>query len=142
MTEHCVVCGNEIPEGRQTCPACTQGYNFRTHSNGNITPSREPEAPMNRSAVLDMAKDIITHDRNNQYGEPENSFDAIAEIWTGYLHGRELDFSSGDCLTEKDVACMMVGFKLGRSSTQKSPKIDTYVDMAGYAAIAAELEEM
>lgn len=95
-----------------------------------------------RAAVLDTAKDIITHDRNNQYGEPENCFEVIAEIWTGYLHGRELDFSSGDCLTGKDVACMMVGFKLGRASTQKSPKIDTYVDMAGYAAIAAELEEM
>ena len=95
-----------------------------------------------RAAVLDTAKDIITHDRNNQYGEPEYSFDAIAEIWTGYLHGRELDFSSGDRLTAKDIACMMVGFKLGRTSTQKAPKIDTYVDMAGYAAIAAELEEM
>lgn len=139
MTERCIVCGDEIPEGRQTCPACTQGYDFRTHSNGKITPSRESEVSLNRSAVLDTAKDIIAHDRNNQYGEPENSFEAIAEIWTGYLHGRELDFSSGDCLTGKDVACMMVGFKLGRTSTQKSPKIDSYVDMAGYAAIAAEL---
>lgn len=139
MTEHCIVCGDEIPEGRQTCPACMQGYDFRTHSNGNITPSRESEASLDRAAVLDTAKNIIAHDRNNQYEEPENSFEAIAEIWTGYLHGRELDFSSGDCLTGKDVACMMVGFKLGRTSTQKAPKIDTYVDMAGYAAIAAEL---
>ena len=22
MTEHCIVCGMEIPEGRQVCPAC------------------------------------------------------------------------------------------------------------------------
>ena len=95
-----------------------------------------------RATILNTAKDIITHDRNNQYGEPENSFEVISEIWTGYLHGRELDFSSGDCLTGKDVACMMVGFKLGRTSTQKAPKIDSYVDMAGYAAIAAEIEEM
>ena len=22
MTEHCIVCGKEIPEGRQVCPNC------------------------------------------------------------------------------------------------------------------------
>ncbi len=30
MSEHCVCCGAEIPEGRQVCPGCEKGGTMKT----------------------------------------------------------------------------------------------------------------
>lgn len=94
-----------------------------------------------RAAVLDAAKAIVTHDRCEQYGGPEDSFRVIAKMWTAYLQGIGGDFGNGDELDEADAAVMMVLLKVARASTAIEPKRDNYIDMAGYAACAAELEE-
>ena len=39
----------------------------------------------NRETILSEVKKIICNDRNEQYGEPEDSFEKIADYWTTYI---------------------------------------------------------
>lgn len=80
--------------------------------------------------VLDQAKVKITGPRKQDYGNPCKSFNKIANLWEDYL---------GIPLTGQDVAMMMVLFKVSR--IQNSNKMDSYEDLIGYAALAAELDE-
>ena len=90
---------------------------------------------MNRADILETAKEIVTSDRNNQYGEPEDNFDTIAYLWNAYLAGKHSD---GEAITAKDVALMMVLFKVGRILTSTTVKEDSYIDAAGYIACGYE----
>lgn len=81
-----------------------------------------------REKILEEAKHIICEDRNEQYGEPEDNFSCIADLWTVYL-GIGLDIY--------DVGMMMVMLKLARLMSGKY-KRDSLVDLIGYAACAAE----
>lgn len=90
---------------------------------------------MNRDDILETAKEIVTSDRNNQYGEPEDNFDTIASLWNAYLVGKHSD---GTVITAKDVALMMVLFKVGRILTSTAVKEDSYIDAAGYIACGYE----
>lgn len=82
----------------------------------------------NLGSLLDEAKRTITGERQDQYGAPEDSFDRIAAYWTTYL---------GRPVSALDVAHLMALMKLARAQGQGF-KRDTYVDLAGYAAIAAD----
>lgn len=89
---------------------------------------------MTREEFCDRAKEIITVDRNNQYGEPEDSFQTIAELWTAFF---------GLKFTNEDVAIMMILMKVARMKHQM--KADSIIDVIGYAALCGELsgvEEM
>lgn len=88
-----------------------------------------------RERCLDEAKRIVCTDRNEQYGEPENNFDVIADYWAVYLNGK---YKIGVQLDSKNIAHMMVLFKMGRITTAKTYKEDNYIDLAGYAACAME----
>ena len=81
-----------------------------------------------REKLLDEAKAIVCGDRDQQYGKPEDSFCVIAKLWSDYLM-RYLD--------ERDVAMMMILLKVARNVSGES-KRDNLVDIAGYAACAAE----
>lgn len=88
-----------------------------------------------RERCLDEAKRIVCSDRNEQYGEPEDNFNVIADYWAAYLNNK---YKVGVPLDSGDVAHMMVLFKMGRITTAKAHKDDNYIDMAGYAACAME----
>lgn len=88
-----------------------------------------------RRQILEEAITAVCTDRNHQYGGPEQSFTAIAEMWTAYLHCSGHDIT----LYARDVSLMLAAFKLARAITSESPKTDTYADIAGYAACAGEL---
>lgn len=85
---------------------------------------------MNRKEILDEAKRIISGDREDNYGTPEDSFGNIAEYWSIYL---------GVKITPIDVAALMILLKVSRKQTGK-PKDDNWVDLAGYAACGGEIE--
>jgi Domain of unknown function (DUF6378) len=83
----------------------------------------------NRTDVLDEARRVITQDRQDQYGEAEDSFGSIAQMWTAY---------KGVPFTSFDVSMMMTLLKVARASS--NPKhVDNLVDICGYAALASEM---
>lgn len=92
---------------------------------------RKTQQPTTRKTILDAAEKCVCHDRQDTHGRPEDSFGAIASLWTAYLGtGQEID--------PVDVANMMVLLKIGRA--RENPKhTDNWVDMAGYAACAGEI---
>lgn len=92
---------------------------------------------MNRNECLDIAKKIVSGEREKAYGSPENNFNRIAELWTTYLQGR--DEERLDYLTAKDVAVMMMLLKVARLMSGTSTQ-DSWIDIAGYAACGCELD--
>lgn len=83
---------------------------------------------MTRKELLEKAVQATT-ERAVQHGKPENVFEQIANLWSAYL---------GLDLGAVDVAMMMVLFKVARAQSNPQNE-DNWVDIAGYAACAAEL---
>lgn len=83
---------------------------------------------MTREEVLTTAIDIVCHDRNSNYGEPENNFQTIADFWNIYLKTNKI--------TTEDVGNMMVLFKMAR--IMEGHTTDSYIDIAGYIACSCE----
>ena len=84
---------------------------------------------MNRTECLQAAEKIVTSDRENTYGSPEDNFKLIARFWSHYLRYH---------IEPIDVANMMTLLKMARAATGKF-NADNYVDIAGYAACACEI---
>lgn len=94
---------------------------------------------MTRKEILDTADKCVNGDRDKQYGSPENSFSVIAEFWSTYIETiRYFRGFKPFSLTAKDIAAMMVLFKVARIATGQD-KEDNWVDIAGYAACGGEL---
>lgn len=90
---------------------------------------------MNRSELLTAAQDAVAH-RPRSYGSPERNFTRIARHWNVYLTGK---YGAGRAplLEAVDVAAMMALMKIAR--LEETPDhIDSWVDLAGYAACGAE----
>ena len=85
---------------------------------------------------LEEANTIINGERQDQYGNPGDSFKIIAGYWNVFLRAK-LGFGHKDVLTPLDVVNMMVLFKQARKLGQ-APKRDNYIDSAGYEAIGAD----
>jgi hypothetical protein len=81
-----------------------------------------------RQRCLTEAARIVSSDRNRSYGEPEANLGRIADLWT-VLFGRKV--------TARQVAWAMALVKIAREVNAPHP--DNPVDVAGYAACAAEL---
>ena len=89
---------------------------------------------MTRSDCLDKAKSIVSGEREEQYGTPEDNFWAIAGMWTAYLKNIKRKE-----LYAHDVAAMMAMLKIARIGGGNG-KADNWIDLAGYAACGAELQ--
>ena len=117
----------------------TKDYYWFLVNEGLISKHEQPEInfvkverndEVERKTILETAKRYVCNDRNNQYGAPEDSFKAIADLWAGYL---------GTEISAKDVAAMMVLFKMARVRTGAG-KSDNWIDAAGYCACGGEIE--
>lgn len=84
---------------------------------------------MNRKETLDAAATCVLKDRQATHGKPEDSFGLIARLWSAYL---------GVTIEPHTVAIMMGLLKVARLK-QNPNNDDSYTDLAGYAACAAEL---
>lgn len=97
---------------------------------------------MNRQEILDSASQCVCGDRDQQYGSPETSFSAIADLWGCYLWRKhDLGQQKGNgknFISSEDVAAMMVLFNMARVATG-SYKADSWIDAAGYAACGGEI---
>lgn len=87
------------------------------------------DTPTPRRAALLEAADLIDSDRNAIYGEPTVNMARIAALWTEYM---------GATFTPADVVALMALVKLSRLSKTPNHR-DSWVDLAGYAAIGAEV---
>lgn len=88
---------------------------------------------MTREEVLNAALRKVTA-KPEEYGQPENAFSLIADLWGYYLSAKNGAIE----LTPADVANMMILLKIARNA--QGNKEDTWVDIAGYAACGAEVE--
>lgn len=86
---------------------------------------------MTRKQILEEAEKCVCGQRQEDYGEPEDNFRAIANLWSSYM-GTKFD--------AHDVAIMMALLKIGRIQSGRRTE-DSYIDLAGYAACAGELAE-
>lgn len=86
---------------------------------------------MTRKECLESAAKAVLTDRAREYGHPEDSFALIAALWSRY---------TGCDISTADVAAMMILLKLAR--VEGNPRhMDSWVDIAGYAACGAECVE-
>lgn len=92
------------------------------------------------SDILSEAADIIDGERLEQYGDSSDQLERIADFWSTYLQGREH-------LNGFDVANMMILLKISRAKAAfdedrvfEFPR-DSYVDIAGYSALAGRLAD-
>jgi len=85
-----------------------------------------------RKKILNDAEAHITGDRDTDYGGAFTNFNDIARIW-GIILSKQI--------TREDVALCMIAVKLARLKTSPD-HIDSWIDLAGYAAIGGELGSM
>ena len=83
-----------------------------------------------RGRVLRKAQEVINGERQDMYGNAEDSFRDIGALWSWYL-GMEVK--------ARDVAMMMVLFKLAREKHQW--KRDNVVDACGYLGLYEDIME-
>lgn len=87
--------------------------------------------------ICDEAKTIVNGARQDEYGTPAASFGRIAEYWNAYMaHTRK----EGRFFTAKDVAMMMILFKIARQENKH--KHDNLTDIIGYTALLDYMYEL
>lgn len=86
--------------------------------------------PINRNEILSKAKSIINGERQGTYGDAEDSFQTIADMWSAYLNTE---------ISSEDVANMMILMKVARNSSGVY-KDDNWIDICGYAALGGEIQ--
>ena len=72
---------------------------------------------------------VITGPRAKDYGDKYINHANISELWSSYLSYK---------ISPHDVAICMALVKIARLKNRRTK--DCYIDIAGYAAIAAEIE--
>lgn len=82
-----------------------------------------------RKKILQKVETIICDERQDAYGDPEESFERIAKYWSTYLNTP---------ITSLQVSNMMILLKIARTQGQIG-KLDNYLDAAGYAVISGFL---
>lgn len=86
---------------------------------------------MKRAEILATASQIVTRDRNATHGQPEDSFGAIARVWSARL---------GVAITPAQVCILMADLKSCRAWANPS-NADNWIDGAGYFACGGELSD-
>lgn len=79
-------------------------------------------------SILEEAESLINGERQEQYGNANESFARIANLWSVYL---------GANLTALDVTNLMILLKVSRAKGLYHR--DSYVDIAGYSGLAEKI---
>ena len=95
----------------------------------DVVPSLGDPAPSVKREILERAITLIVGDREDDYGEAHKNFSDIAALWSVVL---------GVDVQPWQVAACMSQLKLARA-IKTSTHADSWVDMAGYVGLAAEL---
>ena len=85
---------------------------------------------MKSREYLDITIIIISGDRHKDYGDKTPNHQNIAGLWSTFL---------GHKVTAQQAAICMMLVKVARLKHRRTE--DCYIDMAGYAAIAGEIQD-
>lgn len=85
-----------------------------------------------RGRVLLRALEVINGERQQSYGDPEDSFEEISWVWNWWLD------SDNAPITAADVAMMMCLMKLAREKNGAG-KTDNVVDACGYLGLYEDM---
>ncbi len=92
---------------------------------------------MKRQHVLAEAEAAVTGPREDSYGTPHENLARVAALWNAYMFHNKHDIREHG-LRRADVACMMALLKIARLGNNINDS-DGWIDLAGYAAIGAEV---
>lgn len=84
--------------------------------------------------LLEEVAELIDGQRAKDYGEPQESFDTIAALWSTYLRTSGL-LAEDVHLDALQVADLMILMKIARNAGPRKTK-DNYVDICGYGGLA------
>jgi len=113
-------------------PTSPPKYPVYTTDNTNSTFTIPKKTLTKREEILNEAAKLITSDRQEQYGPPEENFQNIADAWNIQLKKK-----LKEPLTPADVAIAMALLKIVRNIA--GYKEDSAIDGAAYLALYAEL---
>jgi hypothetical protein len=102
-------------------------------ANADADADAEPnpdETVMTAASTLDTASSLVGGNRAASHGDMTANHQNIASLWEAYLNVK---------ITPHDVALMMCLLKIARTKSGKTNP-DDYVDLAGYAGIAAQIK--
>ena len=85
-----------------------------------------------RSYILREAERCVCGHREQDYGSPEDNFKIIALLWSAYLDHP---------VSALDVAMMMSLLKVARIRSGNGT-MDSFIDLAGYAACGGEIKDV
>lgn len=85
---------------------------------------------MKAKETLETALQYVTKDRAEEHGDMLDVHSTAARLWDAYL--------GTSALSAEDVAIMLALLKVARMR-HGAGNGDNYVDLAGYAAVAAEV---
>ena len=85
---------------------------------------------MKSKEYLEKTIKIISGDRHMDYGDKTSNHQNIADLWSTFL---------GHKVTAQQAAICMLLVKVARLKHRRTE--DCYIDMAGYAAIAGEIQD-
>ena len=88
---------------------------------------------MDQKNIIQEAADLITGDRQDDYGNIDDNYEMTAAFWEGYLKKKEK-------IKPSDAAIMMVLLKISRMAKGTWNK-DTFADAIGYLGIASALRQ-
>lgn len=136
-------CPESVESGKSnpgTCPSCNAAFGelhksncellFKAKSNEDwrVMAPKEANSVITRNKASELLKhtdELINGERSKDYGDPHQSFQNIAELWSTYL---------GHEITVTDVGMMMILLKVARNGRGRN-KPDNFVDICGYASL-------
>ena len=89
---------------------------------------------MNRAELLANAQEIVHHNRQDDYGKPEDNFGTIAKMVSAYLSSK---FGTPIQIDPHDIAVFNALQKISRIAITPA-KADSWVDLIGYGACGGE----
>lgn len=108
---------------RETAKSTTQNIEHRQ------PPIEQKPETESQPDWLQTAHDIVHGDREKTYGDPGKNLRLIAQYWSTH---------TGITITETDVCIMMQLLKIAR--LKNNPEhVDSWIDIAGYAALKNKL---
>lgn len=95
-----------------------------------------------REYCLKQAHEAVMHGRNHVYGDPTDNFKDTAKLFNIFIQAKLRKFDINihpyvDIIEAQDIALLMIFLKTARLINTPA-HVDSYIDIAGYAACGLE----